>query len=122
MAAYRPLAQEVSEDWGVQVEHVNHHPPFKLIKCPLCWGIDFTSVDFAQVWCNTCNANFTVRHTAGDPGFVVDCSWEHYSGRHAHYLLPRTADLCLTVALKDSGTCWMIRQAQYDGAISNPAN
>src|SRR5690606_25799818 len=80
-----------------------------------CWGTEFASVDFAQVWCSTCNANFTVRHTAGDPGFVVDCTWEHYSGRHGHFLLPRTADLCLTLVLKDSGdpldlthdeSCW----------------
>jgi len=44
-----------------------------------------------------------VRHTAGDAGFVLDCSWEHYSEQYAHYLMPRTADLCLTLVLKDSG-------------------
>lgn len=103
MASYRSLEQAALEDWGVYLEHVDSSAPFRLIKCPLCWGTEFASVDFAQVWCNTCNANFTVRHTAGDPGFVVDCTWEHYSGRHAHYLLPRTTDLCLTLVLKDSG-------------------
>jgi hypothetical protein len=103
MTAYRPLEQAAFEDRGVEVEHIDRQAPFKLIKCPLCWRTDFTSVDFARVWCDTCNATFTVRHTAGDPGFVVDCTWEHYSGRHAHYLLPRAADLCLTLVLKDSG-------------------
>lgn len=103
MSAYRSLEEAALEDWGVQVEHIDSAAPFRLIKCPLCWGTAFTSVDFAQIWCDTCNANFTVRHTAGDPGFVVDCTWEHYSGRHAHYLLPRTAELSLTLVFKDSG-------------------
>lgn len=82
MAAYRSPEEAALDDWGVQVEHIDRSAPFRLIKCPLCWGTEFASVDFAQVWCNTCNANFTVRHTAGDPGFVADCTWEHYSGRH----------------------------------------
>ena len=103
MASYRSLEQAALENWGVQLEHVDHSAPLRLIKCPLCMGTEFASMDFAQVWCNRCNANFTVRHTAGDPGFVVDCTWEHYSARHAHYLLPRTADFCLTLVLKDSG-------------------
>lgn len=103
MAAYRSLEEATLQDWGVYLEHIDSSAPFRLIRCPFCWGTEFVSVDFAQVWCNTCNANFTVRHTAGDPGFVVDCTWEHYSGRHSHYLLPRTADLCLTLVLKDSG-------------------
>jgi hypothetical protein len=129
MAAYRPLEQAAFEDWGVQVEHIDHYPPFRLIKCPLCWGTDFTSVDFAQVWCDTCNASFTVRHTAGDPGFVMDCTWEHYSGRHAHYLLPCTADLCLTLVLKDSGDpldlshdepCWRDDCTAEQVAVTGP--
>ncbi len=103
MTSYRSLEQAALEDWGLQVEHIDSSAPFRLIKCPLCWGTEFASVDFAQVWCNTCNAAFTVRHTAGDPGFVVDCTWEHYSSRHAHYLLPRMADLCLTLVLKNGG-------------------
>jgi hypothetical protein len=47
MAAYRSLEQAALEDWGVRVEHIDDHPPFKLIKCPLCWGTEFTSVDFS---------------------------------------------------------------------------
>jgi ribosomal protein S27AE len=76
-----------------------------------------------------CNANFTVRHTAGDPGFVVDCTWEHHSGRHARYLLPRIADLCLMLVLKDSGDpldfthsdhCWRDDCAPDPVALTGP--
>lgn len=103
MASYRSLEQAAFEDWGVQVEHIDHHPPFKLIKCPLCWGTDFTSVDFAQVWCDTCHATFTVRHTAGDPGWVIETWFSTTLSNASRYLLPRTTDLWLTLVLKDSG-------------------
>lgn len=103
IAAYRPLEQAAFEDWDVQVEHIDHHPPFKLIKCPLCWKTDFTSVDFAQVWCDTCNATFTVRHTAGDPGWVIETWLSTTLSNASRYLLPRTTDLRLTLVLKDSG-------------------
>lgn len=53
MTAYRALKQAAFEDWGVALEHIDRHAPFKLIKCPLCWGTEFTSVDLAQVWCDT---------------------------------------------------------------------
>lgn len=51
--------------------------PFDVIECPLCDCKTFVSVDHASVWCQDCNARFTTRHTAGDPGFVVDCHTEH---------------------------------------------
>jgi len=103
MAAYRSLEQAALEDWGVRVEHIDNHPPFKLIKCPLCWGTDFTSVDFAQVWCDTCNVTFTVRQTAGDPGWVLETWLSTTLSDVSRYLLPRTSDLWLTMVLKDSG-------------------
>ncbi|MCI0580177.1 MAG: hypothetical protein L0332_18005 [Chloroflexi bacterium] len=103
MSAYRPLEQAAQEEWGIHLEHIDRLAPFKLIKCPLCWGIDFASVDFAQVWCNGCGATFTVRMTAGDPGFVVDCFWPYYHWRPARYLMPATDGLLLTLVLKDSG-------------------
>jgi len=53
MESYRTLEQAALDDWGVHVEHVDHSAPFRLIKCPLCWGTEFASVDFGQVWCNT---------------------------------------------------------------------
>ncbi len=129
MAAYRSLKQAAFEDWGVEVEHIDHHPPFKLIKCPLCWGIDFTSVDFAQVWCDSCNATFTVRHTAGDPGWVTETWLSTTLSNASRYLLPRTADLWLTLVLKDSGDlldlthnkhCWRDDCAPEQVALTGP--
>lgn len=100
LAAYRPLPQAIAEDWGLMVEHVDRNAPFRLICCPLCGGTAFSSLDLAGVWCDTCHAQFQVRYTAGDPGFVVDCTWEHYQPQAARYLLPRTADLLLTMVCK----------------------
>ena len=34
---------------------------------------------------------------------MVDCQWEHGLNLNVHYLLPRTAELCLTLVLNDSG-------------------
>ncbi|MBP8000064.1 MAG: hypothetical protein KA314_14790 [Chloroflexi bacterium] len=109
LALYRPLEQAIVEDWGVQVEQVDLLPPFRLIHCPLCSGLagqepsTFTTVGFTTLWCDRCQAQFHVRHTAGDPGFVVDCTWEHYQPAAANYLLPRTPDLQLTMVFKNSG-------------------
>ncbi len=100
LAAYRPLPQAIAEDWGLTVEHADCNAPFRLICCPLCGGTAFSSLDLAGVWCDTCHAQFQVRYTAGDPGFVVDCTWEHYQPTAARYLLPRTADLLLTMVCK----------------------
>ncbi|MCQ3972412.1 MAG: hypothetical protein DPW09_03075 [Anaerolineae bacterium] len=102
MAAFRTLEQAAFEDWGVQMAYVDRLPPFALIKCPLCGGTEFTSLDFASVWCNRCNARYQSRYTAGDPGFVVDCSWEHYHYGPARYLLPRSPSLGLYLVLKNS--------------------
>jgi hypothetical protein len=113
MTAYRALEEAAFEDWGVDIEHIDRQAPFKLIKCPLCLGTQFTSVDFAQVWCDSCNATFIVRYASGDPGFVVDVTWEHYVGRNAHYLLPRTAELCLTLVLKDSDDLLDLTHDEY---------
>ncbi|MCC6607913.1 MAG: hypothetical protein IT327_32205 [Anaerolineae bacterium] len=103
LAAYRPLEEAVLAEWGLQVEQIDTNAPFRLIQCPLCGGTRFTTVAFAQVWCDGCYAQFSVRSTAGDPGFVVDCTWSHYQPDQAHYLLPRSDDLLLTLVFKDSG-------------------
>jgi hypothetical protein len=103
LTAYRPLAQALNEDWGLWLERVDHNPPFRLIQCPLCAGTAFTTVAFAEVWCDGCQAQFSVRHTAGDPGFVVDCTWPYYDPRAADYILPRGGDLLLTMVFKNSG-------------------
>ena len=103
LTTYRPLEQAIAEDWGVQVEHVDHNAPFRLIQCPLCESATFVSVGFAGVWCDRCQAEFHVRHTAGDPGFVVDCTWAHYQPTAARYLLPRSDELLLTMVCKNGG-------------------
>ncbi len=109
LALYRPLEQAIYEDWGVQVEQVDALPPFRLVQCPLCSGVagqepsTFTTVGFTTLWCDRCNAQFHIRYTAGDPGFVLDCTWEHYQPAAANYLLPRTPDLQLTMVFKNSG-------------------
>lgn len=104
MSAYRPLEQAIYDDLGLSLERLCRHlPPFTLIRCPLCEGADFVSLDLSSAWCSQCNAQFSVRHTAGDPGFVADCRWEHYSEGAARYLLPPCPTLTLTLVLKDSG-------------------
>ncbi|MFZ0547297.1 MAG: hypothetical protein WAM60_17765, partial [Candidatus Promineifilaceae bacterium] len=101
--AYRPLEQALLEDWGLWTEHVDRNPPFRLIQCPLCGGTDFTTVAFAEVWCDGCQAQFIVRHTAGDAGFVLDATWRYLNYRAARYLIPRSDSLLMTMVFKNSG-------------------
>ena len=118
MNAFRTPEDAILQDWGIALEtQCRRLPPFALIKCPLCSGAEFTSLDLASAWCNRCNTQFTVRPTAGDPGFVVDARWSHYSYLSAGYIMPRTDSLYLCLVLKDSldprdmthdpdGACW----------------
>jgi hypothetical protein len=122
MSAIRAVGQALYDDYGVLLEReCRHLPPFALIRCPLCHSTEFTSLDLASAWCARCNAQFTVRPTTGDPGFVVDCTWQHYSYLDARYVVPRTGSLVLTLVLKDSrdprdmahepdGSCWTAAQ------------
>ncbi|GIK40475.1 MAG: hypothetical protein BroJett011_43080 [Chloroflexota bacterium] len=103
MCAFRTLEQVAVETWGVKMEYVEKaHPPFKLIKCPLCGGTEFTSLDFASVWCETCSTSFRVRHTAGDPGFCVDADFYSSHWGNALYLLPKSEYLTLYMVFKNS--------------------
>jgi hypothetical protein len=102
--AFRSLDTILSEDFGLTLQLTCRGlPPFALIRCPLCSGTSFTTIDLASAWCDRCNAAFHVRSTAGDPGFVVDVTWKHYNFLAAHYVLPRTEKLLSTLVLKDSG-------------------
>ncbi len=102
--AFRGLEDILRLDFGLALQQTCPAlTPFALIKCPLCSGTSFTTVDLASAWCDRCNATFHVRSTAGDPGFVVDLTWEHYDPLAAHYVLPRTDRLLATLVLKDSG-------------------
>jgi hypothetical protein len=104
LTAYRTLEQALHEDWGLSLDTIDRNPPFRLIKCPLCGGAEFTSLAFAEVWCDNCNVQFQVRHTAGDPGFVVDIiNWDHVCYRQSRYLLPRSRGLVLTMVYKSGG-------------------
>jgi hypothetical protein len=69
----RTLPELISEK-GLRLESISRLDPFTLIICPLCRGTNFTTIDLTSVWCDTCNARFTTRLTAGDPGVVVDPS------------------------------------------------
>jgi hypothetical protein len=57
---------------GLTIEWIGNFNPFNFIKCPLCGGKDFISLSTSGVWCSRCATSFSVRHTAGDPGCVVD--------------------------------------------------
>lgn len=118
MNAFRTPEEALLQDWGIALEtQCRGLPPFALIHCPLCGGTEFTSSDLASAWCDRCNAQFTVRPTAGDPGFVVDARWPYYAYLSARYLMPRSDSLYLCLVLKDSrdprdmahepdGACW----------------
>jgi hypothetical protein len=96
----------ILSDYGLCFQSISRHPPFCLIQCPLCGSTDFTSLEGASVWCDCCNARFTVDYTCGDPGFTVRCTWDHYdraSSAPVRYLLPRWPDAHLSLTLKDSG-------------------
>lgn len=122
MNAFRTPEDAILQDWGIALEtQCRRLPPFALIKCPLCSGTEFTSLDLASAWCDRCNTQFTVRPTAGDPGFVVDARWSHYSYLSARYFMPRSDSLYLCLVLKDSldprdmthdpdGACWSAAQ------------
>lgn len=45
--------------------------------CPVCGGTTFTCWEGDAVYCNRCNAKFTLRMTCGDEGVVVDCHPDH---------------------------------------------
>ncbi|MFQ5614218.1 MAG: hypothetical protein ACE5H9_19015 [Anaerolineae bacterium] len=102
--AIRSLEEAAAQDLGLAVEHICRSlPPFAPLKCPLCGGAEFTSLALASAWCDGCNAQFSLRPTAGDPGFVVDCAWRDYALADARYLLPRAERLWLTLVLKAGG-------------------
>lgn len=41
--------------------------------CPVCGRKHFISINHTSVYCEECDAQFSIRETAGDPGYVVDC-------------------------------------------------
>jgi hypothetical protein len=120
--AYRSLETILADDFGMSLQQTCRElPPFALIQCPLCSGTSFTTLDLASAWCDRCNANFQVRSTAGDPGFVVDVTWAHYNPLVARYVVPRTEKLLSTLVLKDSRDPRdMSREHCCDECLSGP--
>jgi hypothetical protein len=97
----RSLPEMLAEK-GLALETISRLDPFALITCPLCRGVEFTTLDFASVWCDWCNTQFTTRMTAGDPGVVVDANPANYRYTDARYIVPHH-ELTMTVVLKDFG-------------------
>jgi len=102
LAAQVKTLPELVEEKGLRLDAISRLNPFAMIVCPLCGGTEFTTVDMASVWCDTCNTQFATRMTAGDPGVVVDADPAYYRPTHARYIIPRQ-NLTLTVVLKDFG-------------------
>lgn len=49
--------------------------------CPVCKGTKFTEVEGLGIYCDQCQAEFSLRDTTGDPGVVIDCepaTWTYY--------------------------------------------
>jgi hypothetical protein len=96
----KALSELVAEK-GLHLSTVSRLDPFTLIRCPMCGGVDFLTLDLASVWCDRCNVRFQTRSTAGDPGVVVDGYLENYDSVRARYIVP--CSLMLTIVLKDFG-------------------
>lgn len=115
MKAFRGLDEILVADYGLEVGFIdNNLQPFALIRCPLCRGTHFTTSEFAQVFCGDCGATFSVRQTAGDPGFVVDCNWPGGLHPDAIYQLPPAEHLLMTLVLKNSGDPRDLRHSPRD--------
>jgi hypothetical protein len=65
LSSFRTLTQAMRDDHGLAFEPVSGDAPFRIIQCPLCRGTAFTTVAFSSVWCDSCNAKFSVRYTSG---------------------------------------------------------
>ena len=91
----------------------NGQCPFDEIYCPLCDKNQFTSLDHASVWCDHCNAQFLVRPTSGDPGYVVDCYTEHIWREDVkHLVLVGETLYCIA---KEERPRWKVSSEKYKG-------
>lgn len=100
MTGYRTLEEAIWQEWGIKIEYPDYIPAFKWIKCPICRQQDFTSLGFARVWCNCCNASFELHQLGGDSGFRVECRWDYIHYHPAKYLLPPGTTYCLSLLWK----------------------
>lgn len=65
----------------LSIEWIGNFDPFNFLACPICAGKHFTSLSAGSIWCDKCNTRFSVRHTAGDPGCVVDADTKDAYGQ-----------------------------------------
>ena len=77
-------------------------------------------MDFTAVWCDTCNASFTTSYTAGDPGWVVDCHWPHYSHHDSYYIMPRWQEAALRLVCKNNADPWNMDTDYCDDDTCQP--
>ena len=63
------------------------HSPFSMIKCPMCGGTNFYTMEHGEVSCD-CGTFFKIRFTGGDPGAVIDATIEEYNWRQAKFIIP----------------------------------
>jgi hypothetical protein len=91
------LAAAVRRAAGLSLERVLPSP-FLIIKCPLCGASEFTTLEFASTWCDSCNAQFQVYRATGE-GFGVSCTWRFCRPREARYLLPVASRLSLRLTV-----------------------
>ena len=58
-----------------EIDLIGNFNPFEwdALKCPVCGKNKFVSLSHSAIYCDYCNARFSVRYTAGDPGCVIDC-------------------------------------------------
>jgi hypothetical protein len=78
------------------------YPPFDIIKCPMCGHTQFVSFEHAEVFCNHCFCDFTVRETAGDPGFVIDAFPKNYNWKKSFYIIPPSNTIYFCMVFKNS--------------------
>ena len=89
--AWRSLDDLLIEEHNLSMEIVDRSRPFALISCPYCGGKNFVTMELSETNCANCWATFTVRPTAGDPGFVVDCRMPpRGSHKKVNYIVPES--------------------------------
>ena len=82
--------------------------PWEVIDCPLCGSRDFVTIHHAGVFCENCNAEFSVRATGGDYGIVIDVEWDYIFAnrvKNKEYLSCRQISRVIKPGNYDSG--WM---------------
>lgn len=94
--------------------------PWDVLDCPLCGHRDFVTVDLAGTWCNHCNAEFRIRGTAGDPGFVCDVRTSDVTDSAVKYPSLIGRELVRVVKTGDDDSGWIIKR-EFHHMVRRPA-